>query len=449
VTSRTTLTGGPPHPSGLVAGLTRLARRRWRILVLACAVLGGAAALAALAGPHLRAWYHWRAALADMERCRNAEARDHLDACLAVWPRSAAARLLAARTARRAGDLEAAAEHLQQCEGLDQSAAAEVTLEWALLHVAGGDLSTEVEKHLLTRAEKEPARAPLILEALAEGYTRMCRIREGFACVERWLALQPDNVQALLLRGNIWRQIRRLQKAVPDYQRVLELDPERDEVRWWLALGQLETGRYAEAQAHLEYLRDHGRDDADLRVRLAVCDKGQGRLEKARHALDAVLAEVPGHPAALRARGELELEAGRPERAEGWLRQAVGAAPYDYRAQFLLYQSLRQQEREEEAGAQKATVDSLKERNERLDELMTSKMSARPRDPALCCEVGNLLMSLGQSENGENWLLTALTLASDYGPAHAALARYYRERGDEEKAAAHAEQAQAATPKTP
>jgi hypothetical protein len=138
------------------------------------------------------------------------------------------------------------------------------------------------------------------------------------------------------------------------------------------------------------------------------------------------------------------LTAGQAGQAESWLRQTVRALPYDYQAQFLLYQSLRQQGRQEEAAAQKTAVDGLRDRYDRLNELLGRKMAERPRDPALACEAGTLLLGLGQDERGEGLLLTALVWDPTYRPAHAALADYYRRRGDAAKAALHARQAQAA-----
>jgi predicted Zn-dependent protease len=421
--------------------VARLARRRWRLL----AALALAACAAVLAAPYGAAWYHWHAAVADMERYHTATARAHLDAYLAVWPRSARAHLLAARAARRAGAYDEAADHLQQSERLRQAPSEEVTLEWSLLRVAGGDLSQSVEATLLRRTEQEPAQAPLILEALTDAYAHTHRIPAAAACVERWVHLQPDNVQALFLKGDLVRQVRGVRRAVPTFRRVLELDPERDEARWWLALGLAQTGHYEDALAHLEHLRGQGHDDPELRVHVALCQKGLGRLAEARQTLDGLLAQHPGDALALRARGEVELAAGQAVQAESWLRRAARALPYDYQAQLLLYQSLREQARREEAATQKAVVDGLRDRYDRLNELTVRKMAERPRDPALACEAGTLLLSLGQDERGEGLLLTALVWDPGCRPAHAALADYYRRHGNAAKAAYHARLAQAAT----
>jgi tetratricopeptide (TPR) repeat protein len=408
-------------------------------VLLLAAVLGGAAVFA---GRQLWAWYHFRAALDALEHYHTAEARAHVGRCLQVWPSSRSAHLLAARAARRAEAYTEAEEHLTACRPPGRKPDDEVALEGALLQAAMGELDA-VEEDLLARADRDAANAPLIREALAEGYRRMYRVRDAVACLDRWLASQPDNVQTLALRARVWWQVGATQKAAPDYQRVVELDPSRDDDRWGLAGCLLETGRYEEALAHLEYLRPRRPDDPGLAVRVARCQDGLGRVDEARRALDAVLARHPEHGSALRLRGRVALQEGEPADAEGWLRRAAAALPHDYQTQWVLYQALNQEGKTAEAAAQKVRAEQLKERRERLGELTGQQMSARPNDPALHCELGTLLISLGYDDLGERWLFSALHLDPDYGPAHAALADYYQEHGDRAKASEHRRQARA------
>src|SRR6266567_2778388 len=73
----------------------------WTSLILL--VVGVAAALAV---PHLRAWYHFRAGRTALERYHSEEALDHFNKCLEVWPDSADVHFLASRAARRTEDYE-------------------------------------------------------------------------------------------------------------------------------------------------------------------------------------------------------------------------------------------------------------------------------------------------------------------------------------------------------
>src|SRR5262249_52304572 len=162
----------------------------------------------------------------------------------------------------------------------------------------------EVEPDLQTRAAKDPAAAPLIWEALAEGNTRMYRLRYANEVLDRWLSAEPDNVRALFLRGNVYRQVGSL-KALPHYPPVVGLDPETDAARWWLA-GRRETGgQWDEPLPHLQRLRDRGWPDPDLRPRLALALDRTDHPQEARALLDAVLADDPNQRAALRVRGKV------------------------------------------------------------------------------------------------------------------------------------------------
>jgi tetratricopeptide (TPR) repeat protein len=414
-----------------LAGLTARIRRPWRpLFVLALLLIGGG-----LVGPHLLAWYHWRAGQSLLERFHGAEARAHLAACLKAWPSSPRVHLLAARAARLDGAFDEAERQLHQCQELQKSPSDETVLEWALWRAAGGDLDAELEEYLQKRLDKDPAQAPLICEARAEGYLSMCRILEAHACLDRWLALQPDNAQAHFLRGEVYRQAKTIQKGVADYRRAVELDPDRTQVRWWLGVSLQEVGRYEEALGQLDVVRKQWPDNPDVPVHMALCHNGLGRTDQARQLLDQVLARHPDDAQALKARGEVEMTAGRPEEAEPWLRRAAEALPYDYRAQWALAQCLQEEGKESEARAQQARAKQLGDLLERMSEIQNRKLPVRPHDPALQCELGRLLLDLGRPDLGERWLLSALHEDERYEPAHAALADFYDKQGDKDKAA--------------
>jgi tetratricopeptide (TPR) repeat protein len=405
----------------------------WRLIAFVAFVL-----LVGIGVPYLWAWHHRAAAERALQHYHNDEARAHLADCLWLWPNDPQALLLAARAARRAGEFDEAEEHLRVCERvLPQERA--VVLEWSLWRAATGNFQIEVEEFLMQQAAREPAVAPLIWEALIQGFLRVYRAREAFMLAERWLQREPDNVQAHYLRGEVYQKMRQLPKAVPDYRRVIELDPERDDARKWLAAGLIFAGHYSEAVMHLDQLRRRKPDNAELMVLQARALKGLSQLSQARGLLDAVLAKQPDHAGALRARGELEL-AEHPAEAEMWLRKAARIAPLDYQTQFLLLQSVNQQGRTEDAKKVHAVVEDLKDLEARLGELISGKLATNPRDPAVHVEMGKLLLNLGHTAPALAWLHSALQIDAAFRPAHAALAEYYRNT-DKEKAAFHQQRA--------
>ncbi len=416
--------------------------RPWRALLVLVipAILGGAAWLAA---PHLRAWYHFRAGRSALQRYHHAEALAHFRACLAARPGDARAHLLACRAARRAEEYEEAQQHLSAAQRL-QGPSDETVLEWALLRGSMG-LLDDVEEYLLDRARQHPEQAPLVWEALAEGYARLYRILDALACLDRWLARHPDDVRALTLRGNVYWQLARSQQAAEPYRRVVELDPDNTQVRWRLARCLLGIGRYQEALDHLEIVLRHRPNDPDVLVRLARCHERLDRPEQARELLDRVLAEHPAHGEALRTRGQLARKNKDLAGAERDLRAAVRAMPSDYLANYALWEVLRDAGKSQAAvQAQLDRAERVRDRRERLAEITTRQMSVRPHDPVLHSELGALLIELGHAELGERWLLGALQKDSRCRQAHAALADYYQSKGDAVRAAEHRRQAREA-----
>src|SRR5262245_14764030 len=106
----TTSAGRDPVPAGSrpVSLPSPAHRPRWSRRTAAAALLLLIALGLATAAVNGWAEYHFRAAQADLDRLHFLDARRHLDQCLKVWPHSARVNFLAARTARRLGDLESA-----------------------------------------------------------------------------------------------------------------------------------------------------------------------------------------------------------------------------------------------------------------------------------------------------------------------------------------------------
>ena len=414
------------------ARLHRILRRLVLALIFALS--------AGLIAPHLWAWHQLRAGHDALDQNHNQVALDHLDSCLKIWPNSYSAHLFAARACWRTEQFERSDRHLQECRRVLGKSTEELVFEQALLRATTGDLDPQIEEYLQARTQK-PQFAPLALEALAVGYLRIYRILEALACLNRWISYDPDQARAYELRGKVWRQAKVPQNAVPDYRRVVELDPENADAHWYLGLGLVEIGRYDEALEHLEFVERQRPNDLDLLVAKARSHSGLGRPDEANSLLDRVLTIDPEHGPALRARGQTALMTHDAAAAETWLRKALRALPHDYQTNFSLYQALQQQEKLAEAKEQMARVQKVQARLERMNEIMTRKMSTTPHAPELHYELGMLLLSAGHKDVGETWLLSALREKPDFRSAHVALAEFYEAEGNAQKATYHREQA--------
>jgi predicted Zn-dependent protease len=382
------------------------------------------AAAGAWAWPQVWACYHFRAAEAELRRYHNPQAIRHLQVCLGVWPHDPDVLLLAARAARRARHYSEA-EHLlqmyQQARGLDDAA----TLEQLLL--SAERRVDQVAGLCWHHVEQGHPDTPLILEALSRGYLRQYRLVEARRCLDHWLQDQPDNPQALCLEGLFHLDYGHARSAAEaSYRRAVEFDPDHEEARQGLAVALLDGFHYPEAAEHFEHLRRCQPDNLSIEVGLAECRAGQGELDGALQIVEGVLAQQPQFVPALSLRGRIALQSGQADEAETWLRQVVVREPSNHRALSNLIRCLHQNGKEEEARQRQRQLEQRENDLKRFNEIVTKEMVQRPRDPALHCALGELLLRGGYREEGLYWLGSALRLDPQYAPARQILAEYQK-----------------------
>jgi tetratricopeptide (TPR) repeat protein len=357
-----------------------------------------------------------------LQRCHNRQAIFHLQECLRRRPHDPDALFLAARAARRArsyAESEKLLDRYRELRGLDDA----VSLEQLLLTTERSvDRTAE---QCWSRVEHYDPDTPLILEALARGYMRQYRLGQAHLCLKRWLELEPESAQAHYLEGLLQFDYAHARASAEEsYRRALELDPEHEEARLGLAVTLINDKNFQEATEHLEYVRQRQPDNLIVQVGLAECREGLGKEEEAAQLLDGVLAVQPQLAIALAARGRIALDQGDLENAETYLRRAIAADPGDPRPRYNLVVVLNQSGKEDEARRCEKELKQVEEDHKRLNEIIMEDLVKRPRDPALHCAVGKLLLRGGQVEEGLRWLQSALSLDSQYAPAREALTEF-------------------------
>jgi tetratricopeptide (TPR) repeat protein len=436
---------GPTGPSAAAEKTTKRRRfsrffrvfsfrpsRRHLAAVALLAFLGGAGFLAY---PHLRAWQHLWAARTALKKYHNLEAIRHVQICLKTWPADEESLFLAARTARRAGaygEAEQALEKYEAQRGTDEA----VAVERILLRAENGELD-QVAGFCRRWIEQGHPDASFIYEASVRGYLQAYRLSDARLCLQRWQKEEPNNPQTFYLEGQIHDCEGVSWAAVEAYQKVLQADQGHDEARLKLTAALLERRDFAAAVPHLEYLRKHQPDEPLVPVRLAQCRDFLGEPEEAVRLLDELLARQPHFAPALVERGRLALGRGEYDRAEGWLREAVTLGPGDHQARYQLVQCLRRNGKEADAQQQEQRLKRLEIDLRRMDEITNLRMSQAPSDPSLHGELGAIMLRNGFTEQAMHWLHSALRLDARCPEAHQALADYYRQMGDAEKAENH------------
>jgi tetratricopeptide (TPR) repeat protein len=364
--------------SGRWRGLAGWALRRRKRLALVGLVL---LVLAVVGGWLGWAEYHLRAGERALGAHALTRARSHLDRYLRVHPGSARGHLLAARAARAAGDFEEADRHLQACERAGGDTP-ELRLEGHLLEAQRGALSGPIEMLLWEYVKEDHPQTPLILEALALGYLYVYRLGEARDCLERWLAREPDNAQALFIRGLVRQGLQDQVGAGADYRRAVELAPEHFAARRWLA-EYLLSGRQAdEAAEHFERLRQEEPDNPEALFGLARCRRELGDRDAARQLLDRLLAEQTPRPAWLLERGRLAQAEEDHAGAEEWFRQAHALAPHEADHCYALAACLSRRGAGDEARRYRERGKEIERDLEQLRHLY-EQMGKRPGDAEL------------------------------------------------------------------
>jgi tetratricopeptide (TPR) repeat protein len=394
----------------------------WAAVVLLGLITGACA----LAVPYGRAWYHRRAARAEMALYHNPQAIRHLQECLDYWSNDPEILVMAARTARRAGKYGEAEELLKKCQqvrGLDEEGSFEQLLLFAECRV---DQAADVCWHHIEQCHPD---TPLILEALTRGYLRQYRLKEAGMCLNRWLDSEPNNAQAHCLNGlYLLDYVHARSRAELSYRRAVELDPEHEIARLGLAIVLVDTKNFSEAAEHLTFLRQRQPNNLSVQVGLAECRAGEGNEAEAVRLLEAVLDRDPNFEPAISLLGRLALEDADYEQAEARLRRAVALNPRDVLAGYNLIMCLQKNGKNDEAQEKKRHQDQLQKDLERFHEIINKELAVRPNDPALHFTLGQLLLRGGHNEDGVRWLTSALRLDPQYAPAREALAEHQRQQ---------------------
>lgn len=284
-----------------------------------------------------------RAVHAALDRRDFNAANELLTKYVADHPDDQPTRLLAARTARRAGDFARASEHLAAYakKGSDEAHA----LETALLSAQRGNKTEAARLFAEYSARPDSPDAPFVMEAHLE--TELQRLAPTpettldpetgdraavgrlHAAADLWLRARlgtADQVQGQVWKGRIYRYAREFAKSATAFREALARDPDNVPARFALAL-LLAHDAPVEALKHLERLHQLRPDDKRFRYALATAHRSLGHAAEARRVLNEMLEADPNDLSALVELGLLNLDEGKLADAEPLLRKAHEQAP--------------------------------------------------------------------------------------------------------------------------
>lgn len=342
------------------------------------------------------------------------------------------AALHAARAARRADDLPAAARHLAAAEraGADSH---EVAFERALLLAQHGR-TAEALPGLMRRLADGPEARELVWEALGRGHLRAYRLLEARVCFDVLLRVNPDSLTGLVGRAETYRQAPREPwgpapeaEAVPDLRRAFALAPGDLTIRLRLAEGLAEGSNAdrAEAETHLRVVMALRPCDPEAPTRLArLFWETSQRHDEAAQLLNSVLEAHPRHVSAL-IQAALYLD--DQARAAALFERALAADPFDRRA---IYACVVPRWR---AGASPSECKALLERfqevvaaekelEEARDRMLGGRAEANPGAAELRVRAGRAALRLGRTAEARLWFERARLARSWRGQGGAGLA---------------------------
>jgi Tfp pilus assembly protein PilF len=442
-----------PHVLGRLTdratGVWRSARGAVRRRPLAAAV-SVLIVLAVLVGGGIYGYglYQWHAARRALDQDHPGEARERLQTCLWLWPKSVRVHLLAARAAWLATDLDAADLHLNRCLELNHGASEAIQLEFLLMRADAGDVD-QVAPPLLDLVENQHhLESAFIMETLARAYMHNLQYSRASACLTRWIEEDPTAARAYHYRGWVQERVGEMDPAMQDYQRALELLPDLAAVRLRVAEILLEMTRPAEALVHLEHLRRQFPESPEIMARLGHCLLLQSKNDEARRLLEAAIQQLPDDSPLLHNLARLELQDNHPEQAEKWLRHALEVDGSDVEALYTLVSTLQLEHRQDEARAVREEHDRKSAVLQRVNLLLKNEARAPSEDAAIEAELGSLLMDLGRQRQALYWLLDQALRHDPRQPvALKAMMEYYEKKGEKDNAAAYRRQLLAVTAK--
>jgi tetratricopeptide (TPR) repeat protein len=398
--------------------------------VLSVLLVGGAG------GFYGYAVWEWRGAVTAIREGRPADARKKLPLCLSVWPKDPDVHRLAARAARLTHDFPAAEEHLNICLKLEHGASEDTQLEFLLMRAQADEID-EVAPLLFAYVERRHPDSPMILETIALTYMYHLRYGPAHFALKRWVQEYPDSARAYHYRGWVLERMNQPKLALDDYLRALDLDPWLDRVRIRVAEMYLEDKDPLPALPHLEWVLRRDPDRPEALAALGQCRFLQGRHAEARQLLETAVVKLPDNAPILLHLARLDIADKQPARAEARLRRALAIDPADTEARYVLVTALQFQSKQAEAAAELAEHERHKVLLERANHLLQEEARHPSRDPRVAFEIGSLLLQIRQEKQGLYWMDEALTWDPTHRPTHQALAEYFEQKGDLERAAAH------------
>ncbi len=185
------------------------------------------------------------------------------------------------------------------------------------------------------KAEQLAPRDPDTLVDLARYYIFITEVPKANELVDRAIALRPTFAKALLLKGNLERQGKGLEAALPYFNRALESDPNNVEALLERAATYGDLNRDKEARADLKRVTGLVPEHALALYLEAVMETRAGRYEQAQALMTRTKGQLNEYPPAMLLQGMIAFQRNNMAQANEYLAKVVGAMPQSVTARKL------------------------------------------------------------------------------------------------------------------
>ena len=415
---------------------------RRRLLMLAYPVL--ILAIAASFWGRMAVYFEYYQARDLLSQRRNRAAISVLRRALGHDPRQVTILQLLARAHRRLNHKGVAELLLDRAEALGGDRDW-IERERRLVLAQAGHLRA-VEPFLADMLIHAGADGPDICEAFVQGYFSNLRSGPAFRLLDTWQQSYPDDPQPLFMRAYFWQSMNQPGKAITLYRKGLAMAPGRTTMRRRLAESLIDADKWDETESELAICLRQTPRDPEVHYLLARCAYARSDLDEAITRLAETIKIAPDHIGAHRLKGQLDLAEGRVQESIRELERVLAQHPHDTWAHEAMGRALRAARRDDEADQHFQYVAEAEKSIGRMDRLVRQSI-AKPDDPELRFEIGQILFQYGAPEDAVRWMRATLELNPNHVGAHRALAAYFERIGDSAGAARHRQLASQASPK--
>lgn len=267
---------------------------------------------------------------------------------------------------------------------------------------------------------------PEICESFARSALKRLQVRDARRVLDAWRADRPDDPGPYAIEAKIHASLREWEPAVDDYRAALARDPTDIACQRGLAEALEKLLRFDESLVAWTAVLEAEPEDGAAVVGRSNALARTGDADTARRDLNAWLADHPRDLAALEAVGRLELVEGNAAAAIERLTAATALRPEDAELRYALGRALRLAGREDEAAEHLAYRQAAEEPLARLRDLLND-LPARPQDPDIRAEIGELTYRWKSRDEGLQWCAAALDLDPNHTAARDLITRHAAE----------------------